>query len=303
MIFKNLAQKMNRYAALATGDFEKIFKDFKVPSLPDIVTKIMAMIRNPEASINEIASLLGYDPGLASQILQMVNSAYLSLSRPVNSLNQAVNILGLKQIESLVVSYGITRIIKDPHKEGFDLAAFWTDSLFRALFARKLAPTEKKEEVFLAALLQDIALPVLLTNWYDVYQKAYLKRGQGKRRLNEVEKETLSWHHAQAGAWLAQKWRLSETIICAVGLHISPPQTLQNLPVKDEVFEIVAFSSSIPSVLEEEPSWEDWFSFTKAGLFAEKAALSALNSAREQLLDTARGFGLKVREPIAPPHR
>ncbi len=301
MIFKKLKQKLSRYSVLATGDFEKIFKDFKVPSLPDVVTKIMTLLRDPEASLAEIASLLRCDPGLASQILQMVNSAYLGLSKPIANLNQAVNILGLKQIETLVISYGVTRIIKDPRQEGFDLAAFWTDSLLRALFARKLVEKEKKEETFLAALLQDISLPVLLNNWFDVYQKAYLKWQKNGRRLSQIETEVLSWHHAQAGAWLAKKWRLAELIICGIGIHVAGPETLEDLPVKDEVFYATAFSSTIPSVLESDPSWEDWFKFLEAGYFPKKTAYNAFLKARENLLDTAKSFGLKVKEPVEPP--
>ena len=98
------------------------------------MVKLISLLRDPEVSPSQVASLLSYDPGLASRILQMVNSAHIGLTRPVSNLSQAVNILGLKQIETLVISYGVTRIIKDPRRENFDLAAFWTDSLFRALF-------------------------------------------------------------------------------------------------------------------------------------------------------------------------
>ncbi len=302
MVLKKLRQKVGRYAALATGDFEKIFKDFRIPSLPDIVVKIMALLRNPSSSVNEISSLISYDPGLTSQILKMVNSAYLGLSKKVTNLNQAVNILGLKQIETLIVSYGVTKIIKDPKKEHFDLVAFWTDSLLRALFARKLTSEAKKDEAFLAALLQDIALPILLKEWFDVYQRAYQKWQKDDRRLSQIEEEELSWHHAQAGAWLAQKWNLAENITCAIGLHIFPPKAIEDLPVSDEIFEVVAFSSTIPSVLEKEPDWEEWFTFLEASSFSLKEAQKALESAREDLLDTAEGFGLKVKAPVALPN-
>ncbi len=303
MILRKWREKIRRYAALNTGDFETIFKSFRVPSLPDIVVKLVSLLRDPEVSASEVASLLSYDPGLASQILQMVNSAHIGLSKPVSNLSQAVNILGLKQIETLIVSYGVTKIVKDPQKPGFDLPAFWTDSLFRALLAHHLGKhLGREDEAFLGSLLQDIALPVLLTEWYEAYEKAYLTAQKNKTRLSEAERQTLSWHHAQAGAWLAKKWHLSEIIICAIGLHIAGPEELLGLPLKDEIFLIVAFSGALPSVLEKEPSWHLWEAFLEAGLFSCQAAKEAFSLACQHLLETAKNFGLKVKEPLAPPN-
>ncbi|NPB09994.1 MAG: HDOD domain-containing protein, partial [Thermodesulfobacteria bacterium] len=135
MIFK----KISRYMALSSGDFAKIFKDFRVPSLPQVITRLLSLLHNPEASMEEVAALIELDPGLASQILKVVNSAFVGLPQPIKSLKQAASVLGLKKIESLAVSFGVLQVVKDPGAEGFDLSAFWTDSLLRALFARELA--------------------------------------------------------------------------------------------------------------------------------------------------------------------
>ncbi len=303
MILRNWWAKFRRYAALNTGDFETIFKDFRVPSLPDVVVKLISLLRDPEVTVSEVASLLSYDPGLASRILQMVNSAHIGLNKPVKNLLQAVNILGLNQIETLVITYGVTTIVRDPKKPGFDLTAFWTDSLLRALFSHQLGQkVGYEDQAFLGALLQDIALPVLLTEWHEVYGRAYYFARENKKRLSEAEMEVLKWHHAQAGAWLAKKWHLEEIIICAIGLHPLGPEELSKIPLRNEVFVAVAFSASLPSVLEDEPCWHAWQNFLRSGFFSPEEALEALSKAREHLLETAESFGLKVREPLAPPN-
>ncbi len=99
-----------------------------------------------------------------------------------------------------------------------------------------------------------------------------------------------------------QKWHLSDVIICAIGLHTSAPQELKTLPLHDEVFFIVAFSGAIPSVLEKEPSWEPWLAFVNEGSFSSKKTLEALGKAKELLLETAKNFGLKVKEPQELPN-
>ncbi len=299
MIFK----KISRYMALSSGDFAKIFKDFRVPSLPQVVTKLLGLLRNPEATIEEVSSLIELDPGLAAQILKVVNSAFVGLPQPIKSLKQAVGVLGLKKIESLAVSFGVLQVVKDPKTQGFDLSAFWTDSLLRALFARELARETSldQEETFLSALLQDVALPVLLTEWFDVYQRAYRVWRERGGRLSACETEVLSWHHAQAGAWLAKTWTLSETIVCAIGLHVAEPEEIKNLPVAVPLFSLVALSAHVPSVLEDDPQAKDLFRLATAFSLSTKVLHEAAQRARDIFLETASSFGLKVKTPLDLP--
>jgi len=299
MIFK----KISRYMALSSGDFARIFKDFEVPSLPQVVNKLLSLLRNPEVSMEEVAAIVELDPGLTAQILKVVNSAFIGLPQPIKSLKQATSVLGLKKIESLAVSFGVLKVVKDPATEGFDLAAFWTDSLLRALFARELARelSLDQEETFLSALLQDVALPVLLTEWFDVYQRAYdLWRRRGGR-LSVCEIEALSWHHAQAGAWLAKTWTLSESIVCAIGLHVAQPEQLKELPFEAPVFVLVALSAQVPSVLESEPEIQAFRRFAESFDLSWQTIEKAACKARDIFLETASSFGLKVRAPLNLP--
>ncbi len=299
MIFK----KISRYMALSSGDFAKIFKDFRVPSLPQVITRLLSLLHNPEASMEEVAALIELDPGLASQILKVVNSAFVGLPQPIKSLKQAASVLGLKKIESLAVSFGVLQVVKDPGAEGFDLSAFWTDSLLRALFARELARemTLDQEETFLSALLQDVALPVLLTEWFDVYQRAYEGWRKRNEPLSRCEREILSWDHAQAGAWLARSWTLSDTIVCAIGLHVATPEEIEQLPFKVPVFSLVALSAQVPSVLEAQPRIEGLLRFAASFDFPRASIEEAARRARDIFLETASSFGLKVKAPLDLP--
>ena len=299
MIFK----KIFRYMALSSGDFQKIFKDFHVPSLPQAITHLMKSLKNPEVSIEEVANIIELDPGLAIQILKVVNSAFVGLPQPIKSLKQAVSVLGLKKIESLAVSLGVIKVVRDPRYREFDLPAFWTDSLLRALLARELANefSLEAEEVFLAALLQDIALPVLLTEWFDVYRRAYDAWRREGGRLSDCEVRVLSWHHAQAGAWLAKNWSLSEVIVCGIGLHIAEANELQNLSCKSPLFDLVALSARVPSVLDEEPDISPLRDLACALGWEWSLIQKASQRACTLFLDTATSFGLQVKAPLDLP--
>lgn len=244
-------KKFSQYATLLTGDFARIFKDFSPPPLPQVVLQILDRIALPETTPADLAPLIEKDPALASQVLKLVNSAYFGLPRRVSKIREATTLLGLKEIETLVLSYGVVKTLKDPAVEGFDLKVFWEDSLFRALFAREAAKRKglEAEECFAGALLADVALPVLLTDWYEAYRRVYESwQTRRDRTLHEIEREILSWDHAQAGAWVLRHWKLPDVLVCCVGLHTHPLTEIAELGFLESPVGLVALASRLPSV-------------------------------------------------------
>jgi HD-like signal output (HDOD) protein len=293
-----LLKRLFKYTALLTGNFEKIFRDINIPSLPEVVTRIMTKLRDPEASAREIAALIECDPGLTSQVLKITNSPFIGLAQEVTDLTQAVQVLGMKEIEAIVVSYGVSQVVQPPSLSGFDLRVFWTDSLFRALFARELASERglEAEKAFLIVMLQDIALPVLLTSWFDVYQRVYRTWKTKGGRLCAWEKELLSWDHAQAGAWIAKKWKLPDLLICGIGLHTAPPSTIAKLKLHQSVISITSLSADIPSILAEEPDLVGLLERFSAYDITPEEMIRAARRAEEVFLETASAFSLRVKK-------
>ncbi|OAQ21487.1 HDOD domain-containing protein [Thermosulfurimonas dismutans] len=293
-------KKVQQYAVLLTGDFEKIFKDFSPPPLPQIITRILEKLSDPEVSPIEIAPLIEKDPALSSQVLKLANSAYYGLQRKISRISEAASLLGLKEIETLVLSYGVVRALEDPEVEGFDLKIFWEDSLFRALFAREVAQrlSLEAEEAFAGALLEDVALPVLLTNWYEGYRKVY-ERWQSDRSLalHEVEKEVLSWNHAQAGAWVLKNWKLPDVLVCCVGLHVKPLVEISEVGFLKSPVGVVALASLLPSVSRPENVKPIMENAPLLGLSLEEVAAIA-EEVLESFEEFAACLGLDIKPPV-----
>ncbi len=299
-----MLKKFFKYTALLTGNFEKIFKDVKIPSLPEVVTQILTKLRDPETSAGEVAQIIRYDPGLTTQVLKITNSPFAGLAKEVTDLTQAVQVLGLKEIEAIVVSYGVSQVVKDPGVSSFDLRIFWTDSLFRALFAKELAErlAQEGEKAFLIVLLQDIALPVLLTSWFDVYQKVYHTWKQEGGRLSAWERKLLSWDHAQAGAWIAKKWQLPELLICGIGLHTTGEENIIKLKLHQSLIGITTLGAELPSVQTDTPNFEPFLRRLTAYKLPAEEALLALREAEAVFLETATAFALRVtKAPVLSP--
>ncbi len=242
-------KKIKRYAALTSGNFEKIFGDRDVPPLPQVVTKLLEAIRDPDVHIENIANIISADVGLSTQILRLVNSALYSFPGEIASVQKAISLLGLKKIENIAISYAVMKAVKDPEKSGFDFNLFWGVSLYRAIVSRELTKViglGDPDEAFTGALLQDIALPVLLKDWFDVYEPVYKEWIDSPLSLHEIENQKLSWNHAQAGAWLAKKWKLPAILICCIGLHIENCSVLERLELDKTVVSSVVLSSKVP---------------------------------------------------------
>jgi len=244
-----ILSRIKRYAAIATGDYEKIFSGMKIPVLPQAAMKLLDEIKKSDTSMKIIAEIISSDPGLSAHVLKIVNSALYALPNKISSIIQGANILGIKKIENLAISYAVMSSLDDPKKDGFNFDLFWSESMYKALFARICAKffALSTEDAFAAGLLQDIALPVLLTSWFDVYKKVYNIWITSNDRLSLIEKKQLSWTHAQAGAWIANKWELPDILVCSIGLHVANMTQLKKLQLIPSVPAVVALSSLIPS--------------------------------------------------------
>ena len=110
-----------------------------IPSLPEVVTKIMELVSNPTSSAAELSKVIAHDPGLTTRVLRLVNSAYYGFPKQISSVQQAIMILGFTTMRGLVLSTSIFKIFtpKDS-KTGktIDYKQFWKHSISVALCAR-----------------------------------------------------------------------------------------------------------------------------------------------------------------------
>lgn len=204
---------------------KEILKGYQLPSFPAVVMQILQKIRSPHSSASDIASSLSLDPGLSVQLLKIANSAAFSPVKKVENLTQAIALVGLSQLESLVLGVGVAKGIPKKTCQWHDPSEFWLTSARRALLAQDLAKImcpSKESECFTSAFLQDMALPFLAcqrTEEYDqVFKKWHLEGGD----LASLERQYLDWDHAEVATWICSEWGLPENIALAINNHHNP---------------------------------------------------------------------------------
>ncbi len=199
--------------------------EYVLPSFPGAVMEALQKIRNPESSASDVAKTLALDPGLSVRVLRIANSAAFSPLKKVENLSQAVALVGLSQLESIVLSAAVSASIPRVESEGFDYRQFWRASVRRGIMARSLAqlvnPT-RVSEAFTAGFLQDLALPFLVAQRPTEYGPVLKEWRDTGRSLDELERAVFDWDHAEVATWICHEWDLPENIASAIGGHHKP---------------------------------------------------------------------------------
>ncbi|MCS7208654.1 MAG: HDOD domain-containing protein [Fimbriimonadales bacterium] len=184
--------------------------------LPQVTSQVLRWVDNPNASPRQIGALIERDAGLASKLLKTANSAYYGAPGRIKTVSQAISVMGLSAVRSVVVgqAYQQMTAVRGASKR-FDRLAFWQHSLATASAARVLAKLKgwrDPEEAFLVGLLHDAGRLVMdrfLPNELDQAIQLSLERNLP---LIEAEHEVLHYTHVEVGELLAEQWNLPESM-------------------------------------------------------------------------------------------
>lgn len=202
----------------------EVLANTQIPALPTSAMKLLELSQDPSKGPADYAKPIEADVGLMGQVLRFVNSSYFGFSREISSVQQALTLVGVRTIKNFALWSAVFSIVPNPKIGPFDLRGLWQDSLRRALFARAVGRElmlVNAEELFAAALLQDMAIPFLLKALPAEYEHLMNRRVSEKLRLSCLEREVFGWDHAQAAAQLCRSWHLPEDFAILVERHPS----------------------------------------------------------------------------------
>ena len=195
------------------------------PSMPATGAKLLNLLENQEASVDEIEDVLRYDPGLTANILKLANSVYFGIPSKVGSVRQAVILLGLKRLLQLVIASCVGAVM-DHAVPGYDLAPgdLWRHSIAVSIAAEALVKDKKKiagEDVFTPALLHDVGKLILGQFVKDDLANIREIAGKGVPFVI-AENMVLGTDHAEVGALILKQWSFPDEIVNAVRWHHDP---------------------------------------------------------------------------------
>lgn len=202
-------------------DIDRIVEEVvTLPSLPVTVAQIMHLVDDPLSPLSLVSKAISADPPLAIKTLRLVNTAYYGLRQKVSTIEHAVVLLGTKVIKNLAFTAGTLDIMKD----GVD--GYFRHSVACGVAMRTLAmsgegrlPIESPEEAFVYGLLHDIGK--VLFDKFLPEEAEEVRRAVAAEHIPtyEAEKRIIGVDHSELGSILAQKWKLSDSLVNAINGH------------------------------------------------------------------------------------
>lgn len=190
-------------------------------SLPAVAMRVLQLTEDPKVDTRDLKECIENDPALTTKILRVVNSSLFGLSREVSDLNQAIALLGTKPLKLLVLGFSLPA--------GFFagltvdmLGRYWRHTLTKAVAARELSETvwhQPGDEAFIAGLLQDLGILVLIQELGPPYLAFLEKVYQRGADLLTLETESLGFDHTQLTSRLLDHWGLPKTLAEAARLE------------------------------------------------------------------------------------
>lgn len=203
---------------------QELMKEIKnLKPIPAVANRLLAVVDNPDSSMEDIANVIQYDPAITASVLKTCNSAFFGLKNPAESIKDAVNMLGTDQIIELVLLKSGSKALSGKQKGyGMESGDMWRYSVSSAVIAKQVAvkfSLKNKNTIFTAALVKDIGKTILENHVSDASEEiTNLVENKGFS-FGEAEKKVFGIDHAELGALIGKMWKFSPKMIKIIRHH------------------------------------------------------------------------------------
>lgn len=213
---------------------EIILKTVELPTVPIVAVKVIQLIDNPNTSIDDLQRAIITDQAMTSRILKIANSSFYGVRQNIDTLSEALSILGMKVTRLIVLAAATRGIYK---RFGTTEQKLWEHSLGVSIAAGIIAAmvgNVRREEAVVAGLLHDVGKVVINNSLPDKFAEIVDKVDKTRLCSIDVEQEILAFNHTEAGYLLGQKWGFPDALCEAILRHHSP--NAQNFEYPDPYY-------------------------------------------------------------------
>ena len=223
-----LRQTVGLRRALSNPSLEALIAQLHdLPSVPSVYVELIEIIRSDRANVHQIGEVIERDAAMTAKVLQLVNSAYFGVHGQITTAAQAVQLLGLDLVRTLMLSAHVFSRLNEAAMRRFHLTTMWQHSMTVSRLAKAIGGVERvshaaASEAMTAGILHDVGRIILASCLADRYAELIQDAVAEKRSLVEAEQQALGCTHAEVGAYLLGLWGLPDAIRLAVAFHHRP---------------------------------------------------------------------------------
>ncbi len=194
-------------------------------SLPDVCLKINQIADDPNASIQDLKTIIESDPALSLKLLKIANSAFYGYATKIDDLNRAIMLIGTQGLRDLVWTMSSISSFSKLSNNLVDMKTFWEHALYTATAARILAKkchVIRHDRIFLSGLLHDVGHLALYQHMPNEMTAIFERVKKTGERLTLVEQNILGFTHPAVSYALLKMWNLPDSLCQTVAYHHHP---------------------------------------------------------------------------------
>ncbi len=236
---------------------DRSFSIDTMPSEISLLVELMDLCNNDDATFEMFSKAIKRDSGLTAKFLKIANSPLYRQWNEISDVKRMLIVLGLKNIKKIIITSAVQQFFsKNFKKSDRPVHLLWLRSLVCAHLAELIARQinyPKTEEAYLAGLLHQVGILLLLSNYKDNYLPV-LEQYDATASYRELERSNYGLDHCEVGAALIENWQLDSLMSDAVLFQYAEDKELANSPV---LLRILSVARSLSSPLDTEVEEQD----------------------------------------------
>jgi putative nucleotidyltransferase with HDIG domain len=274
-------------------DVESLIKSIAIPPRPELLTQVQTELARPDPDPALISAWIAKDVAMTAGVLRIVNSPFYALTRPAGTLEQALSLLGLRQIGTLVTGFSLRQAVKG---EPVGLTRFWDVSTKRSYAMSRLARGLRGVDVDAAqsfGLFCDVGIPLLMQRFVDYPMTLKAANQDPVRSFTEVEQDAHDADHAIIGALMARSWGLPKLVCDAIRRH-HDYSVLCHLAAAPELGRLIAMGLVAELAIQRFARLNSSMEWDKGGEAAASLLILSRVELEDWISDLVDGFALGI---------
>ncbi|HJV06412.1 MAG TPA: HDOD domain-containing protein [Chromobacteriaceae bacterium] len=201
---------------------DQLLKNLVIPPRPGVLDKLMALRNDPDINLHKLGEIIAEDVALSAAMLKAANTPIIGRGRKIVSVQQALSLLGIKNVISLVSGLVLrTRLSQDSPPA---IERFWERAMLQAMISAALCERIRvvPEDCQSFALFHGCGIAVMLMRYPGYERTLQLIAMASDDRIGKVEQELHGTRHDVVGYLVARAWNMPETFAKAILVQHDP---------------------------------------------------------------------------------
>jgi HD-like signal output (HDOD) protein len=188
-----------------------------VGASPELTLKLLDIINNTNADINEIALFLSREPAICAQLLKLANSAYFSRGTEIRTISQAIVHLGLDRVNQLIMAIEMIGMFTSKRwNYHFDDKMFLKSSIAGAMLCEKLGSRlglNDTQGLFISGMLRNFGVLVIREYFPDLFNNIYIYTIEKRCSFSAACASVCGLEQRYIGYLLFTRWNMPSNVL------------------------------------------------------------------------------------------